>query len=421
MDDILFTLQNRIRDGTISLEDTSEITEFMKKENELKNYVFPQKPSTDGFYHIAIKDASRKGGRRQFKAKTIDQLKDKVYTFVTNADPTVVYKPTFKLIFKEACKARLSYVKRADRKISVQNTITRNERAYERFFADSSFERLLINQITTKNIEDIFYKNLQKYNLRKHAFATMCGIVSSTMRYAFEQDYIQVNPYLKVNISKFKDMIQDEVPITSRVHSQAEIDAILDSIHEYQRKMPRYTVAYALECQILVGMRKGEVPPLLWEDINFEDGVLYIHQEQLVQYKKGEHEKFIVVNHTKTNKNRWFPINDALHEFLLRLKEVDDKYYTGTKYLFPDKNGKECIKSRNIYQLYKRICHKLRIELSYDHIKGTHSFRRNAITKTVNKSGGDLVLAAQLYGNSPKVIEQHYFTGVDLEVARKMV
>ena len=29
MDDILFTLQNRIRDGTISLEDTSEITEFI--------------------------------------------------------------------------------------------------------------------------------------------------------------------------------------------------------------------------------------------------------------------------------------------------------------------------------------------------------------------------------------------------------
>ena len=56
MDDLLITLQNRIRDGTISFEDASQITLLMEKEKVLQGYKFPKKKSTDGYYHIAIKD-----------------------------------------------------------------------------------------------------------------------------------------------------------------------------------------------------------------------------------------------------------------------------------------------------------------------------------------------------------------------------
>ncbi len=52
-------------------------------------------------------------------------------------------------------------------------------------------------------------------------------------------------------------------------------------------------------------------------------------------------------------------------------------------------------------------------------IKGTHSFRRNAITKVVNNTGGNVVLASQLFGNSPDVALKHYFTKADAEQARK--
>ena len=52
-------------------------------------------------------------------------------------------------------------------------------------------------------------------------------------------------------------------------------------------------------------------------------------------------------------------------------------------------------------------------------IKGTHSFRRNAITKVVNNTGGNVILASQLFGNSPDVALKHYFTKADEEKARK--
>ncbi len=53
-------------------------------------------------------------------------------------------------------------------------------------------------------------------------------------------------------------------------------------------------------------------------------------------------------------------------------------------------------------------------------IKGieTHSFRRNGITKVINITG-NIVLASILYGNSPDVALNNYFTKADMEQALK--
>lgn len=52
---------------------------------------------------------------------------------------------------------------------------------------------------------------------------------------------------------------------------------------------------------------------------------------------------------------------------------------------------------------------------------GPHSFRRNGITKVTNNSGGDLILASQLFGNSPKTAKSNYYTGLNLEKAKMIL
>ena len=47
---------------------------------------------------------------------------------------------------------------------------------------------------------------------------------------------------------------------------------------------------------------------------------------------------------------------------------------------------------------------------------GTHSFRRNAITDTVNATG-NIELTAQIYGNSARAIKGNYLTGYEYEAA----
>ena len=74
-----------------------------------------------------------------------------------------------------------------------------------------------------------------------------------------------------------------------------------------------------------------------------------------------------------------------------------------------------------VYRFYRRICDKLGIRISREETKGTHSFRRNAITDVVNASGGNLILAAALFGNSPEVAKRNYYTGINKEEALRVL
>ena len=77
----------------------------MKEQNELlKNYKFPQTPSSDGYYHIYVADTSKKSGRKQLKDKTLDGLKTKVLAHEQGI--TGQARKTFKTVFEltQECK-----------------------------------------------------------------------------------------------------------------------------------------------------------------------------------------------------------------------------------------------------------------------------------------------------------------------------
>ncbi|MCR4657611.1 MAG: tyrosine-type recombinase/integrase [Lachnospiraceae bacterium] len=176
--------------------------------------------------------------------------------------------------------------------------------------------------------------------------------------------------------------------------------------------------AYALELQILIGARRGEIPPLRRSDVR--DKYINISREQITVKKCGDAKTFYrIVEHTKTYRDRVFPRSDLLNEYLGRLYAILDAYYPASQFLFPADTDNEVIHNNTIYRLYERICRKLGIQICRDEIKGTHSFRRNAITDVVNASGGNVVLAARLFGNSPEVATRNYYTGIDTGEALK--
>ena len=51
----------------------------------------------------------------------------------------------------------------------------------------------------------------------------------------------------------------------------------------------------------------------------------------------------------------------------------------------------------------------------------THSFRRNAVTIVVNASDGNILMASQLFGNSPEVAKNNYYTGLDMKKALEIL
>ena len=103
------------------------------------------------------------------------------------------------------------------------------------------------------------------------------------------------------------------------------------------------------------------------------------------------------------------------------VKKVDEQYYPNSLFLFPADSKNGCITNNMVYQFFRRMCGKLEIPISKDRIRGTHAFRRNAITEVINKSSGNVVLTAQMFGNSPETIRKHYYVGEDIERKREIL
>ena len=358
--------------------DAREICKMIEKKEILSKYTFPTKASKDGYFRIYVNDSSYKSGRKQIAAKSLEELKDKVYQHecgITDAS-----SKSFKYIFELTQKEKLKYVKDKEKKLSLTNTIERIQRDYNRFFAGTDFEKMKIYEITNKDSEYL----------------------------------IKDNPYDRVNFKKFKDMFIKNVPIEDRMHSDEELFRMIDELHCKQQERPKYSSYWAMEFQILTGTRRGEIPPLTWEHI--KEQYLIIEQSQITTGNTMH-----IVSHTKNYAKRRFPITDELNDFLKRLKERNEVYFPNSNFLFLANNELGTITNHAVYDVYVKLCKKLDIPRIKGIIRGPHSFRRNIITFITNATNGNIQMAASLCGNHTEVAQKNYYTGPDLESSKNIL
>ena len=102
-------LKNCIDYDTLSSEDALRLYQMKEREEILSRYTFPSKKSKDGYYRIYVADTQKKSGRRQLTAKTLEELKDKVYEFEHGISGKA--RKTFKDAFLLVQEEKLKYVK----------------------------------------------------------------------------------------------------------------------------------------------------------------------------------------------------------------------------------------------------------------------------------------------------------------------
>lgn len=417
-----FLLQGAIC-GKFNASDGEKVYELMRKKEALSDYTFPSKPSSDGYYHINVRDDTTKTGRRQIVAKELGELIEKLYEF--EMSPQGKVSKTFKDVFELVQDESLRYVKDPEKKLSVMNTVNKRRNDYRRYFAGSKFESKNMADMTKKDIETICLANLEKYAMRKRAFQGMQAVLRAVFTKAYHEYWIRDNTYDRVDWKqpKFVNMLCKDSDVSERGYSDEEMDKICEFIRQKQEDKPCYLASYALEMQIIMGLRRGEIPPLRFSDIDYEKGYITISREQLTIKKSKENprEYFKIVEHTKTWKDRRYPLTDDLLDFLDRLQKVHDKYYSDSEYLFPSKTETGVITNNVVYNFYRRMCASLGIEVSKELTRGPHAFRRNAVTKVVEKSGGNIIMASQLFGNTPEVAKKNYYTGLNMDAAKKIL
>lgn len=324
---------------------------------------------------------------------------------------------TFKEAFELTQQDKLSLTKNPEKKLSLQNTILRYQQQYKRFISGTELENLIITKITSKDLEENYKFNLVRYDLREKACISLRGVYKQVLEYCFMENYISSNPYQQCRFKRYQDLIIQDSNVANRGYSKEEMDRILSYLAEAMRKDPQNYSIKALRLQIMCGMRRGEVPPIRWSDVS--QGYVDIHQEMILVKATGEER---IVNHTKTWKDRHYPITNEVQSFLTEIKISQEIVGYDGVYVFPSKKTKTgCVSVQSIYSEHHKMCLKASITIHEECIRGTHAFRRNAITNLINKSNGNVYLAAKLFGNSYAVIDNHYYLGVDINEAKKLL
>lgn len=411
------TFFNGIEDDELTPALFDHLKYMWKKKKVLEKYTFPEKPNSKGIYRIWVPDITAKGGRRQISAKNLEKLQDKVFEYETGRDASGVI--TFKLAFEKTQEFELDNISE-QRKYSKMNTVSKNRSEYKRFFAGTGFELMSIQDITIVDLDAMIRKILKTNHLTKKGLDSVRGIINSVYKRAYFLGWVSENTASRLVWKDYHRMLYESTPIIERDYSGDELAKFENELSRYHKEHPDYMPAYALEFQIITGMRRGEIPPLTWKDVDFEKGTIHIHREQLtLKNAPGNANK--IVEYTKNGKARYYPIADMEQEFLERLKAVHDHYYPDSPFLFPGESENGCISNDTVYQFFHRMCTRLDIPVTRECMRGTHAFRRNAITEIVNISGGNVVLTAQMFGNSPETIRKHYYTQDNLENKRNVL
>lgn len=406
-----------LEDDDISPALFDHVKYMMKRKKVLEKYHFPDKPNAKGIYRVWVPDLTAKEGRRQISSKNLEKLKDKVFEYDTRQDAEA--EITFKRAFEETQRFELENIS-DQRKFSKMNTVSRNKSEYKRFFAGTGFELKPLEDITIIDLDDMIRRILKNNHLSKKGLDSIRGIINAVYKRAYFLGWVKENTASRIVWKDYHRMLYETTPIIERDYSTDELVRFENELARYHEEQPDYIPAYALEFQIITGMRRGEIPPLTWKDVDFEKGSIYIHREQItLKNAPGNANK--IVEYTKNGKARYYPIADLEQEFLERLKAIDEKYYPDSPFLFPAESENGCISNDTVYQFFHRMCVRLDIPVTRDCVRGTHAFRRNAITEVVNISGGNVVMAAQMFGNSPETIRKHYYTQDNLENKRNVL
>lgn len=351
------------------------------------NFTFPNGPcKSDGCYHLHLHNAEGKTISRTVKAKTIEELKDKIYKYHKDMLPSSL---TFAEMFQQAQQDVFRYVK--------------------------------------QDSDDMILYNLQRYDLRTRALSSLKSIIRMTFDYAVSHGCIRHNPYPDLDSRRYRDLLAPDAPVRERGYTEDELNRILNYLHQKEESDPKCTTSWALELVVICALRRGEVPPLRLEDIQWgRQPGLYLHRTLLEVRNTDSDNKigYYPVEHTKTHKDRLYPMSDQLKEFLDRYLPIRNAHYPTSPFLFParrwdNKNHRweegGMITDQTIPSFYSRMCTQLGIKRDSSCIRGTHAFRRNAITDTMVASGGNIDLTAQIFGNSPETIRKAYLLDMNYD------
>ncbi len=341
-----------------------------KREQILKKHPYAiTPPSTEsGRWQTCYRD--EKGARKNIKAQSKEELLDKlipIYFSQSHVD---------NLTFHELYEEWLEY------KITVTNspnTIKRHRQHYHKYFESSALHSMKIKKIDELILEQECNRIVKDFDLPRKEWCNAKIILNGMYAHAVRKKYLTENPMNKVQILvKFRQVVR-KTGKTETYNSEelASLNEFLDHMYEETSD----TSFLAVKVNFLLGLRVGELVALKWSDW-CDESHLHIVREEIRDQTDNSYE---VVEHTKTNRDRFVIIVPKAAEILRKIEKQGD-------YIFM-RDGKR-ITSIRIATILRKFARYEDIPL-----KSSHKMRKT-YASNLNASGVPLDCIREMLGHS---------------------
>ena len=381
-------LQYALEHDMISMSYIQEQVNMNKRKEILEKHPYKIWEGKDGKWRTYILDEN--GKRILKKLSTKKAVQNIIVSYYENIEKAKTEDYSFHSYFQKWKEKQVSYG------VS-NNTLTKYDSDYKRYFENSKFEKLDIRKINEEDITAFVIQQIKKLNLKEKAGKSLMGYINGVFKHARIKRIISENPceYVETrNFSKFFN--RDKKNPEERTINTNDLNLLLKQLYISQTQKPHYLPNYAVELAIYTGMRIGEITALRWENIREDLGVIVICCSE----KHDRITKEYIVDSTKTRKERQFPITQKISSLLYKVKKIEMQYGFLGEYIFQNENGK--LHSSSIAHCIRYRCIQAGIPE-----KSIQSLRRTLNSK-LRCAGVSSIVAASMLGHTEEVNALNY-------------
>lgn len=366
----LAVLQQALDCGIISIDGVCESI-MATKRDEVKNlHTFAITPPSEKnprwqtYYKIA--DGTRKLIRAQSEEELLDKL---IPIYFPEKD---IDNLTFYALYEEWLDYKSTIT-------NSPNTIKRHKQHYKKYLESSSLHQKKISRIDEILLEKECNRIVKDFNLPRKEWCNVKTILNGMFEYAVRKKYLPENPMPKVQIHiKFKQVVRKTGKTeTFNTTELADINSFLDRMYEETSD----SSFLAVKVNFLLGLRVGELVSLKWSDL-CDETHLHIVREEIRNQVTNAIE---VVEHTKTNRDRFVIVVPKAREIFNRIEKQGD-------YIFM-RDGKR-ITSIRIASVLRKYARYMGVPL-----KSSHKLRKT-YASNLNANGVPLDCIREMLGHS---------------------
>lgn len=375
-------LQSADPSCNMSLEEVTELYDYMRKETLLKHYcdtskIKERKAGKYTQFYILIEG-------KQYSAKTRKKLIDKLFELYCG-DSVI----TLENAYTEWMLWRASIN-------TSSKTLKENKNEWNGFIKDTALAKMQVAKIEISDFEDFLYDITKDYAITSKRLSNIISVLNGILRRCVSRKIIQHNLLSDVDKQIFHNRCKPVNNVTDN-YSAEERQMILDYL---QDKTDAYSLA--IRFAFYLPLRFSETAALKYSDI--KNGKLRIQRAQRTCQRMNTDLTFqarYLTNEERIKGNRGTGFRTALLTPTAQaIVELAHELYPENEYLFMQ-DGKQIL-GDTFNENLKRICQKLNIKY-----RSSHQLRFTVATMLF-QGGMTITKLSELLGHSGTEMTWHY-------------